>query len=126
VVGRWDVYSVIVSCILFYGAICIFMSLIAGGMYIDICGVFGLSQTSFFHPLRGPLWPTVFALDVALANMVVFDTDLEACQKAAIDFAYFSRNMLQHCVCAVDGRNKLCLIAIIILVAVLLLFITLS
>ncbi len=36
-----------------------FLSWLAGGMYIDISGVFGLSQTSFFHPLRGPLWPTI-------------------------------------------------------------------
>ena len=76
---------------------------LAGGMYIDICGLYGLSQTSFFHPLRGPLWPTIYALDIALADMVVFPTDIRSCEKAAADFAVFSRNMLQHCVCAVDG-----------------------
>jgi hypothetical protein len=87
-------------------------------MYIDICGVFGISQTSFFHPLRGPLWPTIYALDVALANMVVFDTDLESCQKAATDFAYFSRNMLQHCVCSVDGLIFFQLFALFYLFAI--------
>ena len=76
---------------------------LAGGMYIDICGVFGLCQTTFFHPLRGPLWPTIYALDVALANMVLFPTDVDSCTKAAEEFSHFSRNMLQHCVCAVDG-----------------------
>jgi hypothetical protein len=94
-----------------------FLSWFAGGMYIDISGVFGLSQTSFFHPLRGPLWPTMYALDVALANMVVFDTDVESCQKAATDFAYFSRNMLQHCVCAVDGLIFLQLFTLLYLVS---------
>ncbi len=78
---------------------------LAGGMYIDICGLYGLSQTSFFHPLRGPLWPTIYALDIALADMVVFPTDIRSCEKAAADFAVFSRNMLQHCVCAVDGNG---------------------
>ena len=76
---------------------------LAGGMYIDIAGVFGLSQVAFFHPLRGPLWPTLYALDTALANMVVFNTDLQSCQNAAAQFSYFSRNMFQNCVCAVDG-----------------------
>ncbi len=76
----------------------------SGGMYIDICGLFGLSQSSFFHPVHGPLWPTIYALDVALANMVVFKTDIAACKKSAADFAHFSRGMLQHCVCAVDGN----------------------
>ena len=80
---------------------------LAGGMYIDICAVFGLSQTTFFHPLRGPLWPTIYALDVALADMVVFPTDLDSCTKAAKEFANYSRNMLQHCVCAVDGSYYL-------------------
>jgi hypothetical protein len=78
---------------------------LAGGMYIDICGVFGLSQVAFFHPLRGPLWPTIYALDIALANMVVFNADLQSYQNAAAQFSYFSRNMFQNCVCAVDGST---------------------
>jgi hypothetical protein len=81
---------------------------LAGGMYIDICAAFGLCQTTFFHPLRGPLWPTIYALDVALANMVIFPTDVESCNKAAQEFSNFSRNMLQHCVCAVDGTYTYC------------------
>jgi hypothetical protein len=76
---------------------------LAGGMYIDICGVFGLSQVAFFHPLCGPLWPTIYTLDIALANMVVFNAGLQSCQNAAAQLSYFSRNMLQNCVCAVDG-----------------------
>ncbi len=54
-------------------------------MYIDICGLFGLSRTSFFHPVYGPLWPTIYALAVALSNMVVFKTDIAACEKAAAE-----------------------------------------
>ncbi len=42
----------------------------AGGMYIDICGLFGLSQTSFFHPVHGSLWPTLHAIDIGLADYV--------------------------------------------------------
>ena len=91
---------------------------LAGGMYIDICGLYGLSQTSFFHPLRGPLWPTIYALDIALADMVVFPTDIRSCEKTATDFAVFSRNMLQHCVCAVDGtdytKHNICLILLFV------------
>ncbi len=75
----------------------------AGGIYIDICGVFGLSQTSFYHPVHGPLWPTIFAINLALADHVVFETDVDACKDTAADFAPFSRGMLNHCVCAVDG-----------------------
>ncbi len=75
----------------------------AGGMYIDICGLFGLSQSSFFNPLHGPLWPTIHALDIALADHVVFNTDVSSCAKAAVEFSHFSRGMLNHCVCAVDG-----------------------
>ncbi len=76
----------------------------AGGMYIDICGLFGLSQTSFFHPVHGPLWPTLHAIDIALADYVQFETDIISCEKAASAFAHFSRGMLNNCVCAVDGN----------------------
>ncbi len=89
---------------------------LAGGMCLDICGLYGLSQTSFSHPLRGPLWPTIYALDIALADMVVFPTDIRFSEKAVADFAVFSRNMLQHCVCAVDGNvytnHNVCLLLI--------------
>lgn len=86
----------------------------SGGMYIDICGLFGLSQSSFFHPVHGPLWPTIYALDVALANMVVFKTDIASCEKSAADFAHFSRGMLQHCVCAVDGNLTSFLVQLVV------------
>ncbi len=70
----------------------------------------------------------MYALDVALANMVVFDTDLESCQKAATGFANFSRNMLQHCVCAVDGLNLITIIYLVLPTSLLifLYFVTLS
>jgi hypothetical protein len=73
-------------------------------MYIDICGLFGLSQSSFFHPLHGPLWPTLNAIDIALSDLVQFQTDIVSCEKAASAFANFSRGMLKNCVCAVDGN----------------------
>ena len=76
-------------------------------MYIDICGLFGLSQTSFYHPVHGPLWPTIHAIDIALADHVAFKTDVSSCNKAAADFSLFSRGMLNHCVCAVDGISLL-------------------
>jgi hypothetical protein len=77
----------------------------AGGMYIDICGLFGLSQTSFFHPVHDPLWPTLLhAIDIALADYVQFQTDVISCEKAASAFAHFSRGMLSNCVCAVYGN----------------------
>ena len=79
----------------------------AGGMYIDICGLFGLSQTSFYHPVHGPLWPTIHAIDIALADHVAFKTDVPSCNKAAAEFSQFSRGMLNHCVCAVDGISLL-------------------
>jgi hypothetical protein len=82
------------------------MSLQAGGMYIDICAVFGLCQVSFYHPVYGPLWPTIHAINLALADHVVFNTDIDSCRKSAVDFANFSRGMLQHCVCAVDGTYQ--------------------
>jgi hypothetical protein len=73
-------------------------------MYIDLCGLFGLSQTSFYHPLHGPLWSIIHALDMVLADHVAFKTDyFSSCEKAAADFAHFSRGMLNRCVCAVDG-----------------------
>ena len=75
-------------------------------MYIDICGLFGLSQMSFCHPVNGPLWPTIMALDLALSDQVVFKTDIDACKKASADFARFSRGMLNHCVCAVDSKSS--------------------
>jgi hypothetical protein len=74
-------------------------------MYIDICGLFGLSQTSFFHPIHGPLWPTLYAIDLALVDYIQFQTDVTSCEKAASAFALFSRGMLNNCVCAVDGNN---------------------
>jgi hypothetical protein len=73
-------------------------------MYIDICGLFGLSQSSFFHPLHGPLWPTLHAIDIALADLVQFQTYKVSCEKAGSAFAHFSRGMLNNCVCAVDGN----------------------
>ena len=41
---------------------------------------------SFYHPVNGPLWPTIMALDLALSDQVVFKTDIDACKKAAADF----------------------------------------
>ena len=81
-----------------------FIIIQAGGMYIDICGLFGLSQTSFFQPVHGPLWPTLHAIDIALADYVQFQTDVISCEKAASAFAHYSRGMLSNCVCAVDGN----------------------
>jgi hypothetical protein len=75
-------------------------------MYIDICAVFGLSQSSFYHPVHGPLWPTIHAIDFALSDLVVFNTSISACMKSAEEFAHFSRGMLTHCVCAVDGKLR--------------------
>ena len=72
-------------------------------MYIDICGMFGLCQTSFYNPYFGPLWPIIKAIDCALQDVIVqFPTDERNCRKAAEGFARFSRDMLKDCVCAVD------------------------
>ena len=59
---------------------------LAGGSYIDICGLFGLGVGSFFSS-RGPLWPTIEILNIRLSSYMVFDTSIEACKKAAKGFA---------------------------------------
>ncbi len=76
---------------------------LAGGNYWDICGLYGVCPGSFYSE-RGPLWPTLYALDEALQNEIVFDVSEEACRKAADSFAVFSRGRMNHCVCAVDGN----------------------
>jgi hypothetical protein len=55
---------------------------LAGGNYRDICGLYGVCPGSFYSE-RGPLWPTLYALDEALHNEIVFDVSEEACRKAA-------------------------------------------
>ena len=75
---------------------------LAGGNYWDICGLYGVCPGSFYSE-RGPLWPTLYALDEALHNEIEFDVSMEACRTAAASFAVFSRGRLNHCVCAVDG-----------------------
>ena len=97
---------------------------LAGGNYWDICGLFGIARgltlvhTSHMNPSpnlmhhlsvgsffseKGPLWPTIYAIDDALSHEIHFDVSLEACQKAASEFSVYSRGRLNHCVCAVDG-----------------------
>jgi hypothetical protein len=76
---------------------------LAGGNYWDICGLYGVCPGSFYSE-RGPLWPTLYALDEALQNEIIFDVSEQACRKAADGFAVFSRGRLNHCVCAVDGK----------------------
>jgi hypothetical protein len=75
---------------------------LAGGNYWDICGLYGVCPGSFYSE-RGPLWPTLYALDEALHNEIVFDVSIEACRTAAASFAVFSRGRMNHCVYAVDG-----------------------
>ena len=76
---------------------------LAGGNYWDICGLYGVCPGSFYSE-RGPLWPTLYALDEALQNEIVFDVSQEGCRKAADSFAVFSRGRMNHCVCAVDDN----------------------
>ncbi len=76
---------------------------LAGGNYWDICGLYGVAPGSFYSE-RGPLWPTLYALNEALHKEIVFDVNVEACQKAADSLSVFSRGRMNHCACAVDDK----------------------
>jgi hypothetical protein len=75
---------------------------LAGGSYLDICGLFGLGMGGFYSE-AGPLWSTMYGLEAALRPFLQFDVSEEACAEAAAGFAPFSRHLMNKCVVAVDG-----------------------
>lgn len=75
---------------------------LAGGCYLDICFGFGVANGSFYNAERGPLWPTVRALDEAYDLKFPCD-DLDRLQQIGAEFGAHSRGILQNCVGAVDG-----------------------
>lgn len=72
----------------------------AGGSYLDICGLFGLDFPNFFKE-KYILWETMYALDRAL--VLEFSLDPEVLKKNSEDFARLSKGNLQGCVSAIDG-----------------------
>eukprot|EP01031_Cornospumella_fuschlensis_P030234 gene30234-36538_t len=73
---------------------------LAGGSYHDIAGLFGVDPGNFFHP-RGPLWPTVTAINSIFEIGLSLDPD--NLEKTAKGFARYSHGRMRNCVMAVDG-----------------------
>jgi hypothetical protein len=75
---------------------------LAGGSYLDICTMFGISEGTFFNEERGPLWPTIEAID-ATFNIGIPFRDVDALQGISDGFSRLSHGHLHGCVMAVDG-----------------------
>jgi hypothetical protein len=73
---------------------------LAGGSYLDICGLFGLDFNNFFHE-NYILWETIKALDRCL--YLTFSLDPVSLKKTSDGFARLSRGHLHGCVSAIDG-----------------------
>lgn len=69
---------------------------LAGASYLDICCLFGISDSTFFVS-NGILWPTMLAIDSVLKIEI---GDLRESEKG---FAEWSKGHLRGCVMAIDG-----------------------
>ena len=75
---------------------------LAGGSYLDICFAFGISDGTFYKAERGPLWPTLEAIDRELEISFPLNDEAEL-ERISRGFSRFSHNRISGCVLAVDG-----------------------
>ena len=77
---------------------------LAGGSFIDIAGLFGISSGSFFV-CDGPIWGTVAAIDNCPFLAIIFPIDdIEKLDAIAAGFSQYSYNhFLPKVVLAIDG-----------------------
>jgi hypothetical protein len=73
---------------------------LAGGSYVDISTIFGLSMSSFFHD-KYVLWPTMEALDAVLHLGISLKGENLA--QTAKEFAEMSNGTMTGCVSTFDG-----------------------
>ncbi len=73
---------------------------LAGGSYIDICGLFGLSMKNWYSK-KYVLYETLEAFDRVLKLGMSFNADF--LREREREFAHFSKNHLRGCVMAIDG-----------------------
>ena len=79
---------------------------LAGGSYLDICDITGISSASFYRVL----WKTIIAINKAPGLAMKFPTTTEECQVAAAGFESISTKSMENgeiainnCVGVVDG-----------------------
>jgi hypothetical protein len=75
---------------------------LAGASHIDLCFCWGISIGTFYNKDRGPIWPTIEAINLA------FDIGLPLHDASQLDelakgFYYHSGDILDGCVITVDG-----------------------
>lgn len=73
---------------------------LAGGSYLDISNLFGVSSGNFFSS-RGVLWQTLDAFDKCLT--IAFNVNPQSLHDTAEGFARYSHGRMNHCVMAIDG-----------------------
>jgi hypothetical protein len=85
----------------------IVLRFLAGGSYLDIAALYGISQSNFFNSKHGVLWTTLEALDKHLP--LEFSLNDEELKKKAEAFAKIcgvrgqGGNVMPGCVQAIDG-----------------------
>ena len=74
---------------------------LAGGSYLDIARLYGISELNFFNQKHGILWKTIAAIDRRL--QLGFSVDPEKLERTALEFSNYSHGRMTHCVMAIDG-----------------------
>ncbi len=73
---------------------------LAGGSYLDICGMFGLDASNFYKK-NYILWQTILAINTCID--LGFSLDRDDLKKSAKEFSVLSKDTMNGCVLAVDG-----------------------
>ena len=82
--------------------LCLFCTLrwLAGGSYLDICDIVGISKASFYRVV----WKTICAIVYAKALEIRFPTTSQELEEAVAGFASISKTeAIRNCVGVVDG-----------------------
>ena len=75
---------------------------LAGASHIDLCFAWGIGIGTFYNKDRGPIWPTIEAIDLAFdIGLPLHDTS--RLDELAKGFYDHSGGILDGCVIAVDG-----------------------
>ena len=75
---------------------------LAGASYLDLCWAWGVSTGTFYSADRGPLWPTIQALDEMFTLGCALD-NIEYLDELSDGFEKHSGGIMKGCVMAIDG-----------------------
>jgi hypothetical protein len=75
---------------------------LAGGIYLDLCFAWGISEGEFYDYNFGIVWPTIRAIDDCFDIGLPLN-DHAALRRMAEEFSSFSHGQMTGCVTAIDG-----------------------